>query len=125
MLLALFVIAFLLGTLALCIVFHEAGHYLYFFHMINRKVKFHIKKKTIGFKILVGDSKDYKGLSLKEYRNLCAWGIIAGLIPILLLLVPLFYYNIAVIVFLLYVLGSVSDIRSMISATKELKDYVQ
>ncbi len=112
----------LIGVLALSIWFHELGHYLYFLKMLDKKVKLHVQKKGLfGVTFLVGESKDYVGLSDKQYFNLCGWGVFIGLIPMLMLSGFLVSANLLGVTFCLYVLGSVKDIRNMITYLKENK----
>lgn len=125
MLLILFMVAWLLGTLALCIVFHELGHFAYFYYLLKKKIRIRVKKVKGGlfpYKILAGESSDYDGLSWRHYRSMTAWGVFAGFIPIILLIWPLVDYNVALFVLLLYVLGCVKDIKMIKIATQELKN---
>ena len=112
---ALYIIWFFIGSVAMSIWFHELGHYLYFFKVLKKKVKINVKRSnTFGFSIFVGESKDYVGLLDKEYVSLCAWGVLAGLVPIIILLKDLIVLNIFWFVFLIYVLGSVNDLAVII-----------
>jgi len=113
----------LLGVLALSIWFHELGHQLYFLKMLKKNVKLHVKKKGwFGVTFLVGESKDYIGLSDKQYFNLCSWGVVAGFIPMIMLSSFLISANLFGIVFFMYILGCVSDLKNMIIYLKNNKE---
>jgi len=121
----LFTIAWLLGTLTLTIIFHEFGHFAYFYYLLHKKVRIRVKKvkgTLFPYKILVGDKKDYASLSWINYRNMASWGVFGGFIPILLLVFPLAERNLLFLVFLMYVLGCIKDIRYIERANKEVQN---
>jgi len=112
----------LISSIAMCIWFHELGHYLYFFHMIGKKVKISVRRAGLfGFSFFVGNNDDYVGLTDLQYFKLCGWGVLFGFVPMFLLLPFLTFNGLFGFVFWLYILGSVKDIRQMIIYLKEQK----
>ena len=100
----------------LCVVFHEAGHIIYF-SSIGRDVKIKFFYKSLRrFGVQVGTLKDYAGLTNKQYIRMNLAGILAGLIPII-------YYSLNVHEFFLlmilpYFAGCIKDFKNMENARK-------
>ena len=110
----------LIGAVAMSIWFHELGHYLYFFHMIGKKVKISVRRSGFfGFSFFVGNNDDYIGLTDNQYFKLCGWGVLFGFVPIILLSPFLTSNGLFGFVLCLYVLGSVKDIKQMVIYIKE------
>ena len=74
------VLAFAFVLLYTALLTHELGHLLFFYIKKNKKVKF----KWRLLKCEVGELKDYQALDDSEYRQVNMWGILAGVIPIVL-----------------------------------------
>jgi len=94
-------------TLLMSLFFHELGHYLYFSHVLKKKVRFFFKKG-----IIVGSDDDYKGLSNKQYMSLLSWGVLGGL---LLLFFMIILTQLELLIFMLipYVACCVTDIKNI------------
>ena len=79
---ALGVIGYFL-LLFVAIAFHEIGHWIYF-KKIGKKMKIKFVYNTIwGFGFQTGEQKDYDDMTDEDYLCSLWWGILFGLIPIL------------------------------------------
>lgn len=116
-----------LGFIFLSVILHEAGHYFYFLLKAGRSPKIHIgkplgvkKKFPFGIRVLVGETKDYKGITDYSYMQLCAWGVLLGFVPVV------FYglVNIGLfpVMFCMYVWGCIKDIKNIVEYYKEVNN---
>lgn len=113
-----YLLIFLMSLLVLLvsIYFHELGHQLYFKlkHKKNIKVRF-VNNGIWKMKWLAGEQADYDALTDKQYKDVNLWGILFGLIPIL---IAGAFYQIFFLVSIGYIAGVWGDLKEM---TKKVK----
>ena len=87
--------------------------------MLNKKPKLKFKFRKIGVSIQLGEKKDYLTMNHEEYAALNLSGIVAGLVPILLM----YSYNGNLMYFAMilpYAWGAMPDFVNMLEALKKV-----
>jgi len=97
------------------IVFHEAGHYYMLKRFTGGKPKFRRKGNTI----ILGNKKDYQGLTKGEYKRVMVAGILAGSLPLVLFLKG-WLLGVAGAYYIIY--GCRADIDNVLLYNKKIKD---
>jgi len=106
----------LFGILMLSIVFHEFGHWIYFKRTLKKNVKVKWVWRGILGSLEIGELKDYKIMTDKQYMQVNAWGIILGSIPIIIFSTINFFY---ILMFLPYSFGVWNDIKEMLTCIND------
>ena len=106
----------LFGILMLSIVFHEFGHWIYFKRALKKNVKVKWVWRGILGSLEIGELKDYKIMTDKQYMQVNAWGIILGSIPIIIFSTINFFY---ILMFLPYSFGVWNDIKEMLTCIND------
>jgi hypothetical protein len=94
------------GTWFLAIAIHEYNHYL----TLKRYLKREVKVRVEGLKIKIGFPEDYACLGRREKLDVFANGVLAGLLPLLIMAFMDWIYWLWII---LYILGSKNDLRQI------------
>lgn len=111
-LLYLIVLLYGLGVLIACIAAHELGHAIYFYFAKKRKLTIRFQWNSIwSFKWLAGEPKDYEDLTTKEYVLLNGWGVLAGLVPII---IGMIWLPLTALLIIPYIVGSWKDIKVLL-----------
>ena len=92
----------------LAIVFHEAGHYLFFRFNKGKKIRWHIKKKRGFLTIAAGEIKDYLHLTDSDLINVNLIAIVMGFIPIYIWTV--LFNDVYLFVYVPYIVGCGPDL---------------
>ena len=92
------------------IVFHEIGHWIYF-KRIGKKMKVNfIYEGIFNMRLETGEQKDYDGMSDDDYFNSLWWGVLFGLVPIIISAIFFFPSMLMVIP---YGVGCWSDLKEI------------
>jgi len=92
------------------IIFHEIGHWIYF-KRIGKKMKVNFVYNSIwdlGFQ--TGEQKDYDNMSDDDYFYSLWWGVLFGLIPIL---ICSFFFFFCLLMIVPYIVGCISDLKEI------------
>jgi len=92
-------------VLIVAIVFHECGHALMFYAYKRYFPKLHIE----GFGFALGTDNDYKDLTRAQMIKVLLFGLLTGLIPIIAIIKQWIYVPLVI----LYIMGSMSDIKNI------------
>lgn len=102
------------------VVFHELGHYAYFYFVLKKRVaivfKYHILSNWKGHKLTVGTIKDYKGLTRSALVGVYVTGILTGFIPIII--TSVFMWPFLFLVFP-YLMGCRADLSKCLRGNKK------
>jgi hypothetical protein len=92
------------------IIFHEIGHWIYFKRIgKNMKVNF-IYESVFNMRLETGEQKDYEDMSDDDYFYSLWWGVLFGLVPIV---ISSFFFFPSLLMVIPYGVGCFSDLKEI------------
>lgn len=115
-------ISYMIGVLIMSVIAHELGHVLFFEFALKKKVRFHFYWKSIRqFGWECGNDEDYQDLTKEQYSMLLKTGIVAGLLPIIILSL---FFQITLLLLIPYISGCWYDIKKIQENEKDNKTII-
>lgn len=108
------VITIAFAIMGTAIFFHELGHWLYFKLKLKKKIRIiFVKESWHSFHWEAGIQSDYDTLTDEQYKEVLLWGLLIGLLPIL---ISGFFWIPYLFLALAYGTGVWSDLKKYLEA---------
>jgi len=92
------------------IIFHEVGHWIYF-KRIGKKMKINfIYGSLFSMRLETGEQKDYDDMSDDDYLHSLWWGVLMGVVPIIIS--GCFFFP-SLLMVIPYGVGCISDLKEI------------
>lgn len=92
------------------LIFHEVGHWIFFKLVKKKYVDIRIVRASWGFDVIVGYPMDYAGLSKVDLLNSYMFGVVLGMIPLLIVIAV---NGVFALLFPLYLVCCIPDLKNI------------